>query len=153
MAEAIAEYEGRLRHYFPFEAIDVREESFRRGADAPRVRREEGSRLLARVPAGSRLIALHRGGTQWSSERLARHLGDTAVQGGNDISFLIGGAFGLDDELLKKADHLLSLSSFTFPHEVARLLMTEQLYRAGTILRGEPYHKASSTGGDTAGTT
>lgn len=152
MAEAIAEYQGRVRHYFPFEAIEVREETFRRGGDVARVRAEEGARLLARVPPGSQLIALHPGGVHWSSERLARQLADAAVQGGDGICFLIGGAFGIDDESLKKADHLLSLSSFTFPHDMARLLLTEQLYRAGTILRGEPYHKASPTGSQTPST-
>jgi 23S rRNA (pseudouridine1915-N3)-methyltransferase len=144
MADAIAEYQGRVRHYFPFETVEVREEPFRRGVDIGRVRAEEGARLLARVPAGSQIVALHREGIQWSSERLARYLGQAAVQGSDGIAFLIGGAFGLDDALLKKAHQLLSLSSFTFPHEVARLLVTEQLYRAGTILRSEPYHKGRS---------
>ena len=141
LAEAIAEYEGRARRYFTFEAAEVKEEPFRRAGDAARVRDEEGKRLLTRVPAGAEVVALHETGKQWTSEQLSRWLEELAVRGSPGAAFVIGGAYGLSDEILRTARHQLSLSAMTLPHELARLVLTEQLYRAGTIARGEPYHK------------
>jgi 23S rRNA (pseudouridine1915-N3)-methyltransferase len=140
IAESIGDYETRVRRYFSFEAAEVKEEPYR-GGDVRRVREEEGKRLLARVPAGSELVALHESGRGWSSQQLADYLSRLALDGVAGASFVIGGAYGLSDEVLKRARHQLSLSAFTLPHEVARLLLAEQLYRAGTIQRGEPYHK------------
>lgn len=141
LADALREYEARTARYFTFQAHEVREEPARQGNPVARVRDEEGKRLLARVPDGWQVIALHREGRGWSSEQLAEHLGQAGLHGGPGAAFLIGGAFGLSPAVLARADHLLSLSAFTMPHEMARLVLTEQLYRAGTILRGEPYHK------------
>lgn len=141
MSEAISEYETRLRRYFTFEAVEVKEEAYRRAGDVGRVRDEEGKRLLARVVPGGEVVALHETGRQWSSGQLARYLDELAVRGSPGASFLIGGAYGLSDEILRTARHQLSLSTLTLPHELARLVLTEQLYRAGTISRGEPYHK------------
>lgn len=142
LAPAIAEYESRIGHYFRFEAVEVREAP-RRTQSVPQFLEEEGGRLLARVPQQNELIALHRKGTLWSSEKLARHLSEASLRSAPGTTFVIGGAFGLADPVLDRANHLLSLSAMTFPHEVARLLLSEQLYRAGTIMRGEPYHKGS----------
>lgn len=141
VAEAIADYETRAARYFSFEAVEVKEEAFRRNGDAARVREEEGKRLLARVPAGVEIVALHEGGRQWTSPQLAEYLAELGVRGSPGAAFVIGGAYGLSDEVLARARHRLSLSAFTLPHEVARLVLAEQLYRAGTIARGEPYHK------------
>jgi 23S rRNA (pseudouridine1915-N3)-methyltransferase len=145
LAASIQEYEARVRHYFPFQASEVREEPARRQTPAAQVMREEGKRLLARVAPGLEIVALHRGGAAWTSERLSRYLAQLAVQAQPGAAFLIGGAYGLSDEVLGSAQRLLSLSAFTLPHELARLVLAEQLYRAGTIARGEPYHKASAT--------
>lgn len=142
----VREYEERLRRYFIFEAMEVREEPFRGGGDADRVRAAEGARLLARVPASAEVIALHPTGQAWTSEQLARYLSELALRGSAGAAFLIGGAFGLSDEVLAAARHPLSLSAFTLPHEMARLVLTEQIYRAGTIARGEPYHKSRKKG-------
>ena len=141
LADAIAEYEKRAARYFSFEAVEVKEEQFRGKGDAARVRDEEGKRLLARVPAGAEIVALHETGKQWTSPQLADYLQRLAVQGSPGAAFVIGGAYGLSDEILARARHQLSLSAFTLPHELARLVLAEQLYRAGTIARGEPYHK------------
>lgn len=141
LAPPLQEYERRARRYFSFETTEVREFSSRRATGPREVRREEGSRLLARVPDGLETLALHREGEFWSSERLARYLHELSVRASPGAAFLIGGAFGLPDSILQSATHQLSLSGFTLPHEVARLVLTEQIYRAGTILRGEPYHK------------
>lgn len=141
VGEAVAEYESRVRRYFPFEAHEVKEEPYRGRGDAPRVRSEEGKRLLARVPAGAGVVALHEGGSAWDSPRLADYLAKLQVGAAPGAAFLIGGAYGLSDEVLARAAHRLALGALTLPHELARLVLTEQLYRAGTLLRGEPYHK------------
>jgi 23S rRNA (pseudouridine1915-N3)-methyltransferase len=141
LAEAIEAYETRARRYFTLDVAEVKEESFRGGGDVRRVREEEGRRLLARIPAALEVVALHESGKQWSSPRLADYLSGLAVQGSAGTAFVIGGAYGLSNAVLERARHQLSLSAMTLPHELARLLLAEQLYRAGTIQRGEPYHK------------
>jgi 23S rRNA (pseudouridine1915-N3)-methyltransferase len=141
VGEALAEYETRARRYFAFEAAEVKEEAFRRAGDAGRVRDEEGKRLLARVPPGAQLVALHETGKPWSSQQLASYLSELALGASAGAAFLIGGAYGLSDDILARATVKLSLSAMTMTHELARLVLTEQLYRAGTIQRGEPYHK------------
>jgi 23S rRNA (pseudouridine1915-N3)-methyltransferase len=141
LGEAIAGYEERLCRYVPFDAVEVREEPFRGRGDAARVRAEEGGRLLARVPSGAVVVALHETGESWDSARLAAWIDGLRVRAAPGAAFLLGGAYGLSDEVLAAARHRLSLGAFTLPHELARLVLTEQLYRAGTILRGEPYHK------------
>ena len=141
VGDAISEYESRVRRYFAFEAHEVKEEQYRGRGDAARVRDEEGKRLLARVPAGAEIVALHETGKAWDSHKLAAYLADLQVRSSPGAAFLIGGAYGLSDEILSRASHSLALGSMTLPHELARLVLTEQLYRAGTINRGEPYHK------------
>ncbi len=143
LADAIAEYERRARRYWSLDVVEVREEKAHKGMAAERVRAAESTRLLERMPEGAELVALTRTGESWSSTGLARYLEALALHGGAGAAFAIGGAYGLSDELLRRARHRLSLSALTFPHELARLLLAEQLYRAGTILRGEPYHKAN----------
>jgi 23S rRNA (pseudouridine1915-N3)-methyltransferase len=141
VGDAVAEYEGRARRYFAFESHEVKEEPYRGRGDAPRVREEEAKRLLARAPGGMEIVALHETGRAWDSARLAAYLSELGVRASPGAAFLVGGAYGLSDDLLARADHRLSLSAFTLPHELARLVLAEQLYRAGTIARGEPYHK------------
>jgi 23S rRNA (pseudouridine1915-N3)-methyltransferase len=141
VSEAVAEYEQRIRRYFAFEVQEVREEPARHPQAVEKVKEEEGRRVLARVLPGLAIIALDREGESWSSLQLADYLSGLALHGRPGASFLIGGAYGLSGEVLRKADRRLSLSAFTLPHELARLILAEQLYRAGTIARGEPYHK------------
>jgi 23S rRNA (pseudouridine1915-N3)-methyltransferase len=140
VGEALAEYETRAARYFAFDTAEVREEAYRRSGDAGRVRDEEGKRLLARVPPGAEIVALHETGKQLTSPQLAAYLEALAVRG-SGAAFLLGGAYGLSDEVLSRAAVRLSLSAMTLTHELARLVLTEQIYRAGTINRGEPYHK------------
>jgi 23S rRNA (pseudouridine1915-N3)-methyltransferase len=141
IADAIADYESRIRRYYSFEAVEVREEPAKRGRSPDQIREEEAKRLVARAGTGVELIALHRDGEPWTSEELARYLETLALRSSPGVSFFIGGAIGLGDSLLQRARTRLALSAFTLPHELARLVFTEQLYRAGTISRGEPYHK------------
>lgn len=136
---ACDDYAARVRRYLNFETAEVREAG-RRDRDAERARRAEGEALLAAVPDAARVVALTRTGRVVASEELARLVDRWQVEA-RDVALLIGGAHGLAREVLERADDQLSLSALTLPHELARLVLLEQLYRACTILRGEPYHK------------
>ena len=142
VADGIVEYERRAARYWSLGVHEVKEERARKGLNDEQIREAESARLLERAPAGTQICALTRDGERWSSNDLASYLNQLAVQGRDGVAFLIGGALGLSQNLIQRADRRLSLSSMTLPHELARLLFTEQLYRAGTIVRGEPYHKA-----------
>lgn len=144
IADAIGVYEKRIGHYFGFEAIEIKETAHRR-QPVDQVIADEGERLLARVPDGAKVIVLHRPGRTWSSEALADYVREAGLRGTSALAFLIGGAYGLSPAVLDRADLALSLSAMTLPHELARLVLAEQIYRAGTILRGEPYHKGKGT--------
>jgi 23S rRNA (pseudouridine1915-N3)-methyltransferase len=141
LATAIQEYESRISRYFKFEAIEVRQQRTRTAADVDRAISKESADLLARIPKGLEVVALDERGTAWSSEQLAAYLDSLGVHGKSGVAFLIGGPFGLSETLREASNRLLSLSAFTLPHELARLVLAEQIYRAGTIVRGEPYHK------------
>jgi 23S rRNA (pseudouridine1915-N3)-methyltransferase len=143
LAGPIEEFEGRARRYFTPDVTEVKEEPATRGREAAAVRAAESQRLLGRVPAGYELVALHPDGTQWSSERLARYFEELSNRASAGAAFAIGGALGHGEELISQARHRLSLSAMTLPHDLARLVLVEQIYRAGTILRGEPYHKGA----------
>lgn len=136
---AITEYETRAARYWPLAVHEVREESGR-GTPPDLVREREGERLLGRVPAGARIVACDPAGDGMPSERFARYLSD-AREAARDMAILIGGAHGLSPAVLARAERKLLLAPWTLPHELARLVLAEQLYRAGTITRGEPYHK------------
>jgi 23S rRNA (pseudouridine1915-N3)-methyltransferase len=141
LQDAVADYETRARRYWSLEVIEVKEERGGRDANEDQLRAAEGERLLKRVPREVELIALTRQGDAWSSDRFSRYLQRAAVQGEPGFAFVIGGAFGLSDDVLRHAQRRMRLSTFTMPHDLARLVLLEQLYRAGTIARGEPYHK------------
>lgn len=138
---AIQEYEGRAARYWKLDVTEVRAVRASKNRPVEDVRRDEAERLLTGVPEGMEIVALTRAGKGWSSERLARYLNGLAVNAAAGAAFVIGGAYGLDPTLLDRARHSLSLSALTMPHDLARLVLAEQLYRAGTIVRGEPYHK------------
>jgi 23S rRNA (pseudouridine1915-N3)-methyltransferase len=138
---AIREYEARAGRYWKLEITTVKAEPASRNRPVVDVRQAEADRLRAVVPAATDVVALTRAGEPWTSEQLAAYLNRQAVRGDEGASFLIGGAFGLHEELIRDARHRLSLSAMTLPHDMARLFLAEQLYRAGTIVRGQPYHK------------
>ncbi len=139
LAAAIEEFETRAARYWPLDVYEVREEPAR-GASADLVRAREGERLLARVPAGADVVACDAEGTAMSSDAFAHWLQRTR-ESARSVALLIGGAFGLSEDVRARAKSRLSLAAWTLPHELARLVLAEQLYRAGTIVRGEPYHK------------
>jgi 23S rRNA (pseudouridine1915-N3)-methyltransferase len=144
LRDSIAEFEKRAARYWNLQVVEVKEESARKGIPDDRIRAAESNRLLERAPANAEIVALAREGRTWSSDQLAKYLNDLAVSGKAGVAFMIGGALGLSGDVIKKANVTLSISPMTLTHELARLVFAEQLYRAGTIVRGEPYHKARS---------
>lgn len=138
LAAAIEEYEQRAARYWPLDVREVREANAR-GVSADVVREKEAERLGQRVE-GAALIACDERGTGMTSEKFAAFLQD-ARERARDVAFVIGGAYGLAESLRARARTRLALAPWTLSHELARLVLAEQLYRAGTIVRGEPYHK------------
>lgn len=137
--DGVAEYAKRLGRYTTLKQVDVKEERGNQPVEIVLAR--EGERLLQALPNRAFAVALDPTGQTGTSEDLAKRLSSLALNGKSRIAFLIGGAFGLSDAVFARADIRLSLSRMTFPHELARLILVEQLYRAFTIQRGEPYHK------------
>lgn len=132
------DYLARVRRYL---RVEVREVTARgHGGPAAERLRAEGRALLGALPRDCTVIALTRTGRAEDSNRFARRVG-AWQQAGRDTALVIGGAFGLDAAVVERSDAQLSLSPLTLPHELARLVLLEQLYRAATILNGEPYHK------------
>jgi 23S rRNA (pseudouridine1915-N3)-methyltransferase len=138
LAAAIHDYETRAARYWPLDVHEVKAERATSG-DSRLVRKREGERLVERVGSAN-VIACDVAGKSFSSERFAEWL-RTERDRDRDLAFVIGGAFGLSDEVLSTALVRLSLAPWTLAHELARLVLAEQLYRAGSIIRGEPYHK------------
>jgi 23S rRNA (pseudouridine1915-N3)-methyltransferase len=136
---AITEYETRAARYWPLDVRAVREESARHLAPAV-VRDREGERLAAAV-GPALIVACTEDGERMTSVEFARWLQSEREAARRDVAFVIGGAYGLGGPVLGAATRRLSLAPWTLPHELARLVLAEQLYRAGTIVRGEPYHK------------
>ena len=139
LGEAIRDYEKRAARYRPLDVHEVREE---RAAGIPvdKVREREGQRLADRIPERAQSVACEIGGRSLDSAEFAEFL-QRAREDDRDIAFLIGGAFGLHSDLASRSSVKLALAPWTLPHEIARLVLVEQIYRAGTIVRGEPYHK------------
>jgi 23S rRNA (pseudouridine1915-N3)-methyltransferase len=135
---ACDEYLKRLRPYATVEVVEAADRDVSR--DAPRAIAAEGVDLLRAIPEGSHVIALDLGGRQVSSPELADHLAELFVRRRSDITFVVGGSAGLAPEVLARADERLSLSRMTLPHQLARVVLLEQVYRAFRIMRNEPYH-------------
>jgi 23S rRNA (pseudouridine1915-N3)-methyltransferase len=139
LAAAIAEYETRAARYWPLDVVEVREASGR-GVSPEDTRAREGARLLERVPAGATLVACDERGDRLTSAQFADTV-SAARESARDLAFVVGGAYGLPEEVRARASRTIQVAPWTLPHELARLVLAEQLYRAGTIARGEPYHK------------
>jgi len=137
-APAADEYARRLGRQGKFELVEVSEA--KRHAGTPRAKEEEGESLLARIGAGERVVLLDERGAEPTSVELAARLAKW-MQRGQDVTFVVGGSDGHSDALRARAQETLSLSRMTLAHRLARVVLLEQLYRAFTILKGEPYHK------------
>ncbi|KIL36324.1 50S rRNA methyltransferase [Cohnella kolymensis] len=142
--DAIAEYSKRLG---PYARLDIRELPDEKTPDSmspaeeEQVKAREGERILAALKPDAHVVALAIDGETWTSEQLAAHLDRQAVYGGGSIAFIIGGSLGLSPAVLSRADKRLSFGRMTYPHQLMRVLLLEQIYRAFKINRGEPYHK------------
>ncbi|MBR1584900.1 MAG: 23S rRNA (pseudouridine(1915)-N(3))-methyltransferase RlmH [Clostridia bacterium] len=143
-AAAAEEYQKRISRFGKLEIIelpDLPEPANASDADRLKVMEKEGEQILSRIRPGDRVIALCINAPQYESERFAAHLADNEMRFGSRQAFVIGGSLGLSGAVLRRADEQMSLSKMTFPHQLARVLLLEQLYRACKINAGEKYHK------------
>jgi len=146
LKEAEREYIKRLSSYIKVNITEVSEKRLAKNpspADEDIVRKAEGEALMnqSEKQKDAYVFALDMRGKQYASEGFAKQLGKLALSGKSTVIFLIGGSLGLPEEVRQKADMVLSFSEMTFPHQMTRIILLEQLYRAQKILRGEPYHK------------
>ncbi|KKK36842.1 50S rRNA methyltransferase [Mesobacillus campisalis] len=144
LKQGIEEYAKRLNSYAKLEMVEVPDEKAPEelsNLEMEQVKQKEGERILSKISSDVYVIALAINGKQKSSEELADSLDKLATYGKSKVAFVIGGSLGLSDEVLKRADEQLSFSRMTFPHQLMKLILVEQIYRAFRINRGEPYHK------------
>lgn len=142
--EAVEEYSTRLSKYCKLDIIEVPDEKAPENLSPAQeliVIQKEGQGILKHVKEDAYVIALAIQGRQLSSEKLSDFISDLGIKGRSSIAFIIGGSLGLSDEVLKKADFKLSFSPMTFPHQLMRVILLEQIYRSFRIIKGEPYHK------------
>lgn len=142
--DAVAEYAKRLSRYCKFNIIEVNDEMTPDNAGealTEQILRKEGERILSRIPEGAFVFTLEIKGKKYSSEALAAKISDLTVSGYSHIVFVIGGSLGLHSSVLQKADGGISFSDMTFPHQLMRVILSEQIYRSFRIINNEPYHK------------
>lgn len=138
--EGFAEYAKRMPPESKFKLVEIAAGKRGKNSDIKRLTQQEGEKMLAAIPKGTKVVALDVLGKALSTEELAKEL--KGWQGsGQDIAILIGGPEGLADDCLKQAQQTISLSKLTLPHPLVRVVLAEQLYRATTLLKGHPYHK------------
>ena len=143
-SEAVEEYSKRLSRYCELEIVQLKEARLPDRAslaDEQNVIFEEGQSILKNIKEGSQVITLEIKGKELSSEGLSAYLGELQLEGKSDLTFVIGGSLGLGEQVSARADFKLSFSRMTFPHQMMRVILLEQIYRAFKILRNETYHK------------
>lgn len=138
--DAAAEYLKRLGPYADVRVVEIADRDPGRGGE-DRALAQEAEDVLKAIPAAAHVIALEIGGTQMSSERFSARLSQLGLDGRSSVAFVIGGSVGLAPGVLSRADERLSLGPMTLPHNLARVVLLEQVYRCFRIARGEPYHK------------
>ena len=144
LVDGIAEYSKRLSKYCKLNLIEVPDEKAPENLsvqDELIVKKKEGVRILSKIKENTYLIVLAIEGEQLTSEKLSEKLEKLMVEGVSDISFVIGGSLGLSDEVMERSDYKLSFSKMTFPHQLMKMVLLEQVYRGWRIMKGEPYHK------------
>lgn len=144
LRDASAEYEKRLSRYCRVQIQELKEARLAENAspaEEEAVKTEEGKSILKALSSSSFVIVLDIGGKELSSDQLAEKIGSLATTGESTVDFIIGGSLGLSEEVKKRADFRLSFSPMTFPHQLMRVILLEQIYRSFKILRKEPYHK------------
>lgn len=144
LKQGIQEYMKRLSAYAKVDIVEVADEKAPENmsdAEMLEVKRKEGERILSHISQDTYVITLEINGKMLSSEQLAAKVDELATYGKSKIAFVIGGSLGISEEVQKRSNLALSFSKMTFPHQVMRLILLEQVYRAFRINRGEPYHK------------
>ncbi|MCI6091630.1 23S rRNA (pseudouridine(1915)-N(3))-methyltransferase RlmH [bacterium] len=144
LKDAIAEYSKRLSKYCKLEIIEVADEKTPDNASEVVenvIRDKEGERLLKYVKDDAFVITLEIKGKMMTSEELAEKIDTLGIRGVSHIMFIIGGSIGLGEDVIKRSDFALSFSKMTFPHQLMRVILLEQIYRSYRIISGEPYHK------------
>lgn len=144
LKDGIAEYSKRLHKFAKFEIIEVPDEKAPEQlsqAEMDKIMQKEGDRILSKIKDREYVFALAIKGKERSSEELAQEIDKLTVSGNSDLTFIIGGSLGLDPAVLKRANTQISFGRFTLPHQLMRLVLTEQIYRAFMINQGSPYHK------------
>ncbi len=142
--DAVSEYKKRLSAYCKLEIVELQDEKTPDNASEAenlKIKETEGKKILKQIKDDAKVIALAIEGKQYTSEGFAELIEKTGVSGCGHIQFIIGGSLGLSQEVLNRADLLLSFSKMTFPHQLMRTILLEQIYRAYRINNGEPYHK------------
>ncbi|MHA9738967.1 23S rRNA (pseudouridine(1915)-N(3))-methyltransferase RlmH [Robinsoniella peoriensis] len=142
--DAIKEYAKRLSRYCKLEILELADEKTPDGAseaEEMQIKAKEGERILKSVKDNAYVFALAIQGKKMSSEDFADTINRLGIGGDSHLMFIIGGSLGLDDRVLKRADCLISFSDMTFPHQLMRVILLEQIYRAYRIIQNEPYHK------------
>lgn len=140
VSSGISLYEKRLQHYISFEWIELQDIKKGKGWDEEAIKNKEGELLLKNVPNDAILVLLDVAGKHLDSVHFSEFINKQMVTGKKTLTFVIGGAYGFSQEVYRRTQFRISLSKMTFSHQIVRLLFAEQLYRAFTILRGEPYH-------------
>jgi 23S rRNA (pseudouridine1915-N3)-methyltransferase len=140
LKDGCEEFAKRLRHYLPLTIEEYKEHKAGKKPDVRRSLDAEGGRLLERIPEGAYVIVLDESGKAFSSRQLSEKMQQHMLEGRSQWALIIGGPFGLSDVVRQRADLILALSPMTLTHQMARLLLLEQLYRSCTIIRNEPYH-------------
>ena len=144
LKDAIAEYSKRLSKYCKLEVIEVADEKTPDRASEiveENIREKEGERILKLIKEDAYVITLEISGKMLTSEELADRIETLGIQGKSHLVFVIGGSIGLGREVLRRSDYALSFSKMTFPHQLMRVILLEQIYRSYRIINGEPYHK------------
>lgn len=144
MREGIQEFQKRLSRYCNLNIIEIDDEKAPENLsnkDMERVKEKEGKKILSKIPQNTFIISLEIEGKQFSSEELSKRVENLMVSGVNDMTFIIGGSLGLSEEVKTRSNLKLSFSKMTFPHQLMRLILLEQVYRSFRIMKGEPYHK------------
>ena len=139
--QGVEEYARRMTSECQIKLVEIPSGKRSKAADIQRILQQEGERMLAAIPRGAEVIALDVQGKNWSTEELAAQMKNW-MQAGHDVALLVGGPEGLAPACIERARQCWSLSRLTFPHPLVRVVLAEQLYRATTILKNHPYHKA-----------
>lgn len=139
LIEGVDEYMRRVERYAPLTSITIPDPKISGKIEREQIKRIEGEQILKKIGPGEYVILLDEGGQMFNSVGFAKHLSSLEGRTGH-VVFVIGGPYGFSKEVYRRADKKISLSAMTFSHQMVRLIFTEQLYRAYTILRGEPYH-------------